>query len=111
MTNRVVRQASRISNSLYAHGHKGAGRKLNQLASVGRRVVNQSRQVLKGETPNRRLYAIHEHRVAAIMKGKANKPCECGESLPATTSGLMACLYPNGKSVPNGWWVWMVFIR
>jgi hypothetical protein len=66
MTNRVVRQASRISNSLYAHGHKDAGRRLNQLASVGRRVVNQSCQVLKGEKPDRRLYAIHEHKVAAI---------------------------------------------
>jgi hypothetical protein len=34
MTNRVVCQASRISNSLYARGHKDAGRKLNQLASL-----------------------------------------------------------------------------
>ena len=91
MTNRVVRQASRISNSLYARGHKDAGRKLNQLASVGRRVVNQSRQVLKGEKPDRRLYAIHEHKVAAIKKGKANKPCEFGSlvSLSVNDDGMI----------------------
>jgi IS5 family transposase len=86
MTNRVVRQASRISNSLYARGHKDAGRKLNQLVSVGRRVVNQSRQVLKGEKPDRRLYAIHEHKVAAIKKGKANKPCEFGSLVSLTVN-------------------------
>lgn len=84
MTNRVVRQASRISNSLYARGHKDAGRKLNQLVSVGRRVVNQTRQVLKGEKPAKRLYAIHEHKVAAIKKGKANKPCEFGSLVSLT---------------------------
>jgi len=86
MTNRVVRQASRISNSLYARGHKDAGRKLNQLASVGRQVVNQTRQVLKGEKPDRRLYAIHENKVAAIKKGKANKPCEFGSLVSLTTN-------------------------
>ena len=84
MTNRVVRQASRITNSLYARGHKDAGRKLNELVSVGRRVVNQSRQVLKGEKPHRRLYAIHEHKVAAIKRGKANKPCEFGRLVSLT---------------------------
>ena len=84
MTNRVVGQASRISNSLYARGHKDAGRKLNQLASVGRQVVNQTRQVLKGEKPDRRLYAIHEPKVAAIKKGKANKPCEFGSLVSLT---------------------------
>ena len=86
MTNRVVRQASRISNSLYARGHKDAGRKLNQLASVGQRVVNQTRQVLKGEKPDRRLYAIHEPKVAAIKKGKANKPCEFGSLVSLTVN-------------------------
>jgi IS5 family transposase len=53
MTNRVVRQASGISNSLYARGHKAAGRKLNQLVSVGKQVVNQTREVLKGKKPRR----------------------------------------------------------
>ena len=91
MTNRVVRQASRISNSLYARGHKDAGRKLNQLVSVGRQIVNQTRQVLKGEKPDRRLYAIHEHKVAAIKKGKVNKPCEFGSlvSLAINDEGII----------------------
>jgi len=91
MTNRVVRQASRISNSLYARGHKDAGRKLNQLVSVGRRVVNQTRQVLKGEKPAKRLYALHEHKVAVIKKGKINKPCEFGSlvSLAMNDDGLI----------------------
>jgi IS5 family transposase len=105
MTNRVVRQASRISNSLYARGHKDAGRKLNQLASVGRRVVNQSRQVLKGEKPDRRLYAIHEHKVAAIKKGKANKPCEFGSlvSLAMNDDGLILshCEYQHNIADPK----------
>ena len=70
MTNRVVRQASRIGNSLYARGHKSQGRQINQLVSVGRHIVNQTRQVLKGEKPDKRLYSLHEHRVAVIKKGK-----------------------------------------
>ena len=91
MTNRVVRQASRISNSLYARGHKDAGRKLNQLVSVGRQVVNQSRQVLKGEKPQKRLYSLHEHKVAVIKKGKVHKPCEFGSivSLTMNDDGLI----------------------
>ena len=91
MTNRVVRQASRITNSLYARGHKDAGRKLNQLVSVGGQIVNQTRQVLKGEKPQKRLYAIHEHKVAAIKKGKVNKPCEFGSlvSLAINDDGII----------------------
>jgi len=86
MTNRVVRQAALISNSLYARGQKDAGRKLNQLVSVGRRVVKQTCQVLKGQKPDRRLYAIHEPKVAAIKKGKANKPCEFGSLVSLTVN-------------------------
>ena len=73
MTNRVVRQTSRISNSLYARGHQAAGRKLNQLVAVGKQVVNQSREVLKGKKPARRLYSLHAPKVAVIKKGKAAK--------------------------------------
>jgi len=91
MTNRVVRQASRISNSLYARGHKHAGRKLNQLAAVGRQVVNQTREVLKDKKPARRLYSVHEPKVAVIKKGKANKPCEFGAvvSLSVNDDGIV----------------------
>jgi IS5 family transposase len=84
MTNRVVRQASRISNSLYARGHNRAGGKLNQLVSVGRQVVNQTREVVKGKKPAKRLYALHEPKVAVIKKGKANKPCEFGSLVSLT---------------------------
>jgi IS5 family transposase len=91
MTNRVVRQASRIGNSLYARGHKNQGRQINQLVSVGRQVVNQTRQVLKGEKPDKRLFSLHEHKVAVIKKGKANKPCEFGSlvSLMINDDGLV----------------------
>jgi len=91
MTNRVVRQASRIGNSLYARGHKSQGRQINQLVSVGRRIVNQSRQVLGGEKPDKRLYSLHEHRVAVIKKGKIHKPCEFGSlvSLMINDDGLV----------------------
>ena len=91
MTNRVVRQGSRISNSLYARGHKRAGRKLNQLVSVGRQIVTQSRQVLKGQKPKKRLYSLHEHKVAVIKKGKANKPIEFGSlvSVAMNDDGLI----------------------
>jgi IS5 family transposase len=84
MTNRVVRQASRISNSLYARGHKQAGRNLNQLVSVGKQVVNQTREVVKGKKPAKRLYALHEPKVAVIKKGKINKPCEFGSLVSLT---------------------------
>ncbi len=96
---RIVKQVKQIRQTIglkktfrsFARGYKDAGRKLNQLASVGRRVVNQSRQVLKGEKPDRRLYAIHEHKVAAIKKGKANKPCEFGSlvSLSVNDDGMI----------------------
>jgi IS5 family transposase len=91
MTNRVVRQGSRISNALYARGHQQAGRKLNQLVSVGRQIVAQTRQVLKGQKPPKRLYSLHEHKVAVIKKGKANKPCEFGSlvSLAMNDDGLI----------------------
>jgi hypothetical protein len=49
-------------------------------------VVNQSRQVLKGEKPHRRLYATHEHKVAAIKKGEANKPFEFGSLVSLTVN-------------------------
>jgi len=48
MTNRVVRQAARISNSLYAWGHKQAGVNLKRLVVVGKQMVNQTRELLKG---------------------------------------------------------------
>ena len=91
MTNQVVLQAARVANSLYARGHKDQGRQINQLVSVGRQIVNQSRQVLKGEKPDKRLYSLHEHKVAVIKKGKASKPCEFGSlvSLMINDDGIV----------------------
>jgi len=105
MTHRVVRQGARISNSLYARGHNSAGRKLNQLVAVGRQIVTQTRQVLKGQKPPKRLYSLHEHKVAAIKKGKANKPCEFGSlvSLAINHDGLILshCEYQKNIADPK----------
>lgn len=105
MTNRIVRQAARIANSLYARRHNSAGRKLNRLVSVGRQVVNQSRQVVRGQKPSKRLYSLHEHKVAAIKKGKANKPCEFGSlvSLAMNDDGLILshCEYQQNIANPK----------
>jgi IS5 family transposase len=91
MTNRVTHQAMRLASSLYARGHKSSGRKLNQLVSVGRQIVNQTRKVLKGEKPEKRLYSLHESKVAVIKKGKAHKKCEFGSlvSLAMNDDGVI----------------------
>jgi IS5 family transposase len=86
MTHQVVRQGARITNSLYARGHKEMGRQLNRLISVGRRIVDQTRKVMKGEKPEKRLYSLHEHSVAVIKKGKAHKECEFGSLVSLMTN-------------------------
>ena len=91
MTHRVANHAARMVNSLYARGQNNLGRKLNQLVSVGRRIVSQTRQVLKGQKPANRLYSLHEPKVAVIKKGKANKSCEFGSlvSLSINDDGVI----------------------
>jgi IS5 family transposase len=91
MTHRVTSQAVRLINSLYARGHKSSGQKLNQLVSVGRHIVNQTRKVIQGEKPKKRLYSLHELNVAAIKKGKAHNPCEFGSlvSLAMNDDGVI----------------------
>jgi IS5 family transposase len=86
MTHQVVRQGSRISNSLYARGYKVMGRQLNRLLSVGRKIVEQTRKVMKDEKPKKRLYSLHEHSVAVIKKGKAHKECEFGSLVSLMTN-------------------------
>jgi len=78
MTDCVVRQASRIVNTLYACGYKEMGHKLNQLVSLGNKIVGQTEKILAGEKPDKRLYSLHEPNVAAIKKGKSHPPCEFG---------------------------------
>ena len=75
MTRHVVLQAARITNSLYSRGFKEAGRKLNHLVSLGKRIVNQTKQVLSGESPKNRIYSLHEPDVAVIKKGKHHPDC------------------------------------
>jgi IS5 family transposase len=78
MTRHVVEQASGIANSLYSRGFKEAGRIINRLVSLGQKIVDQTTQVLSGESPKRRIYSLHEPNVAAIKKGKSHPNCEFG---------------------------------
>ena len=55
VVNRVVRQASAAANTLYARGHKESGRRISQLASLGKKIVEQTGEVLKGEKPANRI--------------------------------------------------------
>jgi len=91
MTHRVVNQAARIVNTLYARGYNEMGRKLNQLVLLGKRVVDQTEKVLSGKVPQKRLYSLHELNVAAIKKGKSHPSCEFGSvvSLSMNEDGLI----------------------
>jgi IS5 family transposase len=91
MTDRVARQASQIVNTLYARGHKEMGCKLNQLVSLGNKIVKQTKKILAGEKPGKRLYSLHEPGVAAIKKGKSHPSCEFGSvvSLSMNDDGLI----------------------
>jgi IS5 family transposase len=78
-------------NSLYARGRKELARELNRLVSVGKRVVAQTEEVLAGEKPAKRMYSLHEPKVAVIKKGKAYPSCEFGSvvSLAINEDGLI----------------------
>lgn len=91
MTNHVVTQAGRIVNSLYSRGFKEAGKKLNRLVSLGKKIVDQTKQVLFGESPKNRIYSLHEPDVAVIKKGKHHPDCEFGAiiSLAKNDDGLI----------------------
>lgn len=78
MTRHVVLQAARIASSLYSRGLTEAGRTLNRLVSIGKRIVNQTTQVLSGKSPKNRIYSLHEPDVAVIKKGKSHPDCEFG---------------------------------
>lgn len=78
MTSHVVEYAAKAVNSLYSRGFKEAGRKLNQLVSLGKRVIEQTQKVLAGESPSDRIYSLHKPDVTAIKKGKCHPDCEFG---------------------------------
>jgi hypothetical protein len=48
------------------------------LVSLGKKVVDQTKQVLSGKSPRKRIYSLHEPDVAAIKKGKSHPDCEFG---------------------------------
>ena len=91
MTDRVISQSAKMVNSLYARGYNKLARELNRLVSVGKRVVGQTEKVLAGEKPAKRIYSLHEPKVAAIKKGKAHPSCEFGSivSLAINEDGLI----------------------
>jgi IS5 family transposase len=78
MTRHVVEQATGVVNSLYSRGFREAGRKLKRLVSLGKKVVDQTKQVLSGRSPKGRIYSLHEPDVAIIKKGKSHPDCEFG---------------------------------
>lgn len=91
MTQRVVRQADRMANTLYARGQQALGRKLNRVVSLGKKVISQTDHVLSGRKPESRIYSLHERKVAAIKKGKSHVACEFGAlvSLAMNQDGLI----------------------
>jgi IS5 family transposase len=78
MTRQVVEQAAGFVNSLYSRGFRKEGRKLNRLVSLGKKIVNQTKQVLSGKSPKNRIYSLHEPDIAVIKKGKSHPDCEFG---------------------------------
>lgn len=91
ITRHVVEQAAGVVNSLYSRGFKEAGQKLNCLVSLGKRVIDQTKQVLSGESPRKRIYSLHEPGVAVIKKGKSHPDCEFGSivALSKNDDGLI----------------------
>lgn len=87
----VIHQANRVVHSLYVRKRKDLARPLNQLTSLGLKIVEQTGEVLQGRKPNRRLYSLHEPDVAAIRKGKSHPDCEFGSvvSLAINEDGLI----------------------
>jgi len=78
MTRHVVEKTGRVVSSLYRRGLKESGRKLNRLVSLGKKIVNQTEEVLSGHLPRKRIYSLHEPDVAVIRKGKSHPDTEFG---------------------------------
>jgi len=91
ITAHVVNQAADVANTLYSRGHRESGRQLNRLVSLGKRIIAQTEDVLRGKNPTNRLYSLHEKDVAAIRKGKSFPSCEFGSlvSLAKNDDGLI----------------------
>ena len=91
MTLHVIDQAAGIAHSLYSRGFTKARRDLNHLVSLGQKIVDQTSQVLSGESPKKRIYSLHEKDVAVIKKGKSHPACEFGavDALSMNDDGLI----------------------
>ena len=91
ITAHVVKQAAGVANTLYSRGHRESGRQLNRLVALGKRIISQTEEVLRGTNPANRLYSLHELDVAAIKKGKSFPSCEFGSlvSLAKNDDGLI----------------------
>ncbi len=87
----VIHQANRVVHTLYVRKRKDLARPLNQLASLGLKIVEQTGNILQGQKPKQRLYSLHESEVAAIRKGKSHPDCEFGSvvSLALNEDGLI----------------------
>ena len=100
----VVYQANRVVHTLYARGRKDLARPLNQLTSLGLQVVRQTAEVLRGQKPKRRLYSLHEPRVAVIKKGKSHPECEFGSvvALAINEDGMILAHDEYQRNVVDG---------
>ena len=91
VTGKVVDQALQVVNTLYSRGFTEAGRHLNRLVSLGKRIVTQTKEVLSGSSPEKRIYSLHEPEVTIIKKGKRFPDCEFGSlvALSKNDDGLI----------------------
>jgi len=71
-------QAGSVANSLYSRGLTKAGREPNHLVSIGRKIVEQTTEVLASTSPTHRIYSFHEPGVGIIKKGESHPDCEFG---------------------------------
>jgi IS5 family transposase len=103
LTDQVVKQAERVVNTLYSRGLKDMGCRLNRLVSVGRSVVTQTKEVLSGKSPDKRMYSLHEPDVAVIRKGKSFPDCEFGSlvALSKNDDGLILSHVEYQKNVAD----------
>ncbi len=101
VVSQVVHQAHRVVHTLYARRRKDLARPLHQLASTGLRIVRQTAEVLKGGKPEKRLYSLHESKVAVIKKGKSHPECEFGSvvAMAINEDGLVVAHEEYQKNV------------
>ena len=90
LTDRVVKQAVGVVNTLYSRGHQASASQLHRLVSIGKRIIAQTEEALRGKKPTKRLYSLNEKDVVVIKRGKSFPACEFGSlvSLAKNDDGL-----------------------